>query len=156
MKANKILFVFLLTAFIISCNRNEMYFDYRPVSAGGWNKDSLLVYNVQVDDTLSTFNFYVHVRHYGNYSYQNLWLFVDYLDRQDSILKKDTIECYLADEYGKWMGSGAGAIKEIPVYLKKSVRFGNKGDFRIRIQQGMRDSVLRGINKVGVRIEKVE
>lgn len=155
MKVIKFLSVLFFVGCITGCNHNEIYFEYQPVSANGWNKDSLLVYNIDVKDTISKFNIYVHIRHYGSYPYQNLWLFLDYKGVRDSISQKDTIECYLADEYGKWLGNGVGAIKEMPVYFKQGIQFNDSGVYQIRIRQGMRDSVLTGINNVGIRVEKM-
>ena len=156
MKVNKFLAVFLLIGVMASCNRNEVYFDYRTVSADGWSKDSLQVYNIDVKDSVSKFDIYVHVRHYGTYPYQNLWMFIDYLDVKDSIPKHDTIECYLADEYGKWLGNGAGALREMPVFIRQQVQFPAVGEYQISIRHGMRDSLLTGINKIGVRVEKTQ
>lgn len=156
MKVNKFLAVFLLIGVLASCNRNEVYFDYRTVSADGWSKDSLLVYNIDVKDSVSKFDIYVHVRHYGTYPYQNLWMFIDYLDVKDSIPKRDTIECYLADEHGKWLGNGAGALREMPVFIRQQVQFPAVGEYQISIRHGMRDSLLTGINKIGVRVEKTQ
>lgn len=155
MKVAKFLFILLIVISMTFCNRNEIYFDYQPVPASGWNKDSLLTYNIDVKDTISRFNIYVHVRHYGNYPYQNLWLFLDYKGVKDSIPQRDTINFFLADEYGKWLGNGAGAVKEMPVYFRQNVQFPDSGLYQIRIGQGMRDSVLVGINNVGVRIERI-
>ena len=156
MKVIKILSVLLLVACMASCNRNEIYFNYQSVPSDGWNKDSLLVYNIDVKDTVSAYNIAVHVRHFGTYPYQNLWLFLDYKGMKDSIAQQDTLECYLADEYGKWFGVGAGAIKELQLNFKQAVHFPDSGMYQIRIRQGMRDSVLTGINNVGIRVEKME
>ena len=156
MKVIKFLSILLLISCLSSCNRSEVYFDYQSVPAGGWNKDSLLVYNIDVKDTISKFNIFVHVRHFGTYPYQNLWLFLDYKEMKDSIAKQDTLECYLADEYGKWLGTGSGAIKELQVLYKQAIQLPDSGVYQFRIRQGMRDSVLKGINNVGLRVEKVE
>ena len=156
MKVIKLLSVLLIIGLMTGCNRNEIFFGYQTVPPGGWNKDSLLTYNIDVNNSLSKFNIYVHVRHYGNYPYQNLWLFLDYKRTKDSIPQQDTIECYLADEYGKWLGNGVGAITEMPVLFKKQIQWPDSGTYQIRIRHGMRDSVLTGINKVGIRVEKAE
>ena len=75
---------------------------------------------------------------------------------KDSIPKQDTLEYNLADEYGKWLGTGSGAIKELQVSYKQAIHFPDSGVYQVRIRQGMRDSVLTGINNVGVRVEKAE
>ena len=140
---------------VLSCNKKDIYFSYQTVSASGWNKDSLLTYNVAIRDKTLPYNLYINVRHHGNYPYQNIWLFLQQMN-PDSAITKDTIEAYLADQYGKWLGSGAGNLKEMPIIYKKQVQFPDTGVYRFKIRQGMRDSLLQGINDVGIRIEKVD
>ena len=91
---------------VLSCNKKDIYFSYKTVSASGWNKDSLLTYNVAIRDKTLPYNLYINVRHHGNYPYQNLWLFLENKDMK-GMIQKDTIECFLADEFGKWLGTGA-------------------------------------------------
>ncbi|VBB46884.1 Gliding motility-associated lipoprotein GldH [uncultured Paludibacter sp.] len=152
-KKSLILFVIILMS--ISCHQNEVYFQYNKIPNGGWNKDSLLNYDIHITDNAISYNFYIHVRHHGNYPYQNIWLFLQQMN-PDSAITKDTIEAYLADQYGKWLGSGAGNLKEMPIIYKKQVQFPDTGVYRFKIRQGMRDSLLQGINDVGIRIEKAD
>ena len=70
------------------------------------------------------------------------------------MIQKDTIECFLADEFGKWLGTGAGALKEMPVLYRQQVIFPDSGIYQMKIGQGMRDSILVGINDIGIRVEK--
>jgi gliding motility-associated lipoprotein GldH len=69
------------------------------------------------------------------------------------VVLRDSIEFYLADQRGKWLGSGVGAIVEMPVLYKQNVRFEQKGTYRYEIGHGMREDVLIGINDIGIRIE---
>lgn len=153
MKVNKFILLIVMSVAMLSCNRNDIYFSYQAVSGSGWNKDSLLTFDVNIKDKAMPYNMYIHVRHHGNYPYQNLWLFLENKDVKGAIIK-DTIECFLADEFGKWLGTGAGALKEMPVVYRQQLFFPDSGIYKINIKQGMRDSILMGINDVGIRIEK--
>jgi gliding motility-associated lipoprotein GldH len=73
----------------------------------------------------------------------------------DSLLTNDSIECYLADQRGKWLGSGIGSIMEMPVLYQQKIRFKKVGVYHYKIAHGMRDSILSGINDIGMRVEKV-
>lgn len=143
-----------ITLFIVSCNTNDVYFKYIAIDAKGWNKDSLYAFNVPIIDTISTYNVYVNVRNVGNYPYQNLWLFLSKMS-PDSVLINDSIECYLADNRGKWLGTGVGSLFEMPILYQQNVKFKNAGNHQYKIVQGMRDTVLVGINDIGIRVEKV-
>jgi gliding motility-associated lipoprotein GldH len=74
----------------------------------------------------------------------------------DSVLIKDSIECYLADKRGKWLGTGIGSVLEMPVLYQQKVKFSKVGIYQYKIVHGMRDSVLIGINDIGMRVEKVK
>ncbi|MFV0390730.1 MAG: gliding motility lipoprotein GldH [Paludibacteraceae bacterium] len=152
MKPIKYFFLFTIFVGIVACHQNEVYFQYRPVPAKGWDKDSLLVFEYDIQDTVSKYDVFVHVRHYGNYPYQNFWLFMQNTDVNGNT-SKDTIECYLADDYGKWLGTG-NVIKEMPIYYKQQISLPDSGTYHMTIGHGMRDSLLVGIKEIGVRVEK--
>ena len=94
------------------------------------------------------------MRNRGEYPYQNLWLFLREVT-PDTIRTKDSVECYLADQRGKWLGKGIGSIMEMPILYLQNVKFSKVGTYRYDIVQGMRDSLLLGINDIGMRVEKV-
>ena len=144
--------IFFLFVFA-SCNFHDVYFEYSSIRPTGWSKDSMYVFKVPVTDTTATYNIYINVRNRGEYPYQNLWFFTREIAPDHSI-NKDSIECYLADQRGKWLGSGLGSIMEMPVLYKQNVRYHKAGVYRYDIGHGMRDSLLTGINDIGLRIEK--
>ena len=145
-----VLFVALLT---VGCTSNDVYFQYRDIAPTGWSKDSVYSFSIPITDTRATYNVYVNVRNRGEYPYQNLWLFVSKTS-PDKVLVRDSIECYLADRRGKWLGSGLGSILEMPILYQQNVRFDKPGTYRYKIIHGMRDPVLEGINNIGMRVEK--
>jgi len=154
----KIKFGGLIPVFIaillFSCNRNDVYFKYQAINATGWNKDSVSTFDILITDTLATYNVYVNMRNKADYQYQNLWLFLSKMS-PDSVLVNDSIEFYLADKRGKWLGKGVGSIFEMPVLYQQNVKFKNVGNYQYKIVHGMRDTILLGINDVGMRVEKV-
>ena len=151
---NRIFFVIFISIMAVACTSNDVYFQYNPVALKGWSKDSLYGFDIPITDTTAVYNVYVNVRNRGEYPYQNLWLFLS-KTTPDKIMSKDSIECYLADQRGKWLGSGLGSIMEMPVLYQQNVRFKTKGTYHYRIVHGMRDTVLIGINDIGMRVEKV-
>jgi gliding motility-associated lipoprotein GldH len=151
---NRIFFVIFISFMAVACTSNDVYFQYKSVASKGWSKDSLYGFDIPITDTAAVYNVYVNVRNRGEYPYQNLWLFLS-KSTPDKIQSKDSIECYLADQRGKWLGSGLGSIMEMPVLYQQNVRFKTKGTYHYKIVHGMRDSVLAGINDIGMRVEKV-
>ena len=150
---SRVLSAIVISLFIVACTSHDVYFQYNPVSIKGWSKDTMYVFHVPISDTAATYNVYVNVRNRGEYPYQNLWLFLK-RTAPDKVLTKDSIECYLADNRGKWLGSGIGSIMEMPILYEQNVKFSQKGIYNYFIVHGMRDSLLAGINDIGIRIEK--
>ncbi|ADQ80539.1 gliding motility-associated lipoprotein GldH [Paludibacter propionicigenes WB4] len=151
---NRFLLAIFVSLTFAACKNNDVFFQYKAVNAKGWNKDSLYTFDIQITDTTSTYNVYVNVRNRGEYPYQNLWLFLDKTS-PDKVEMKDSIECYLADQRGKWLGSGIGSVMEMPILYQENVRFTKSGIYRYKIVHGMRDTTLTGINDIGMRIEKI-
>ena len=88
----------------------------------------------------------IYIRHTEQYPYQNMWLFVDDAGRQD------TIEFYLADDRGQWLGNKHNGFIEMPVLLEETKHFADTGSYTMYIAHGMRDSLLRGVTDIGLEI----
>lgn len=151
---NSFLLLFTLGVLVSGCNRNDIYIKYKTIPEGGWHSDSVYTFDVPITDISTPYNVYINIRNKADYPYQNLWLFVSELSR-DSVMKTDSIECYLADDRGKWLGSGVGSVHEMPLLIKQNITFKKKGNYQYKLMQGMRDTILAGINDIGLRVEKV-
>lgn len=153
-KINNLFLIGFLAIILAACNLNTGFYKYQSVEQSGWSKDSASVFNVQVDDTTSAYNVLLSIRNGGEYPYQNLWLFITRTG-PDSMILNDTVECYLADLKGKWLGSGIGSINEISVLYLQNTSFSKKGEYTYSIKQGMREEKLKGISEIGIKIETV-
>jgi len=52
------------------------------------------------------------------------------------------------------VGKGTGKIRDNRILLKEHLRFPSRGDYTFEIEQAMRDISLKGIEDIGIRIEK--
>ncbi|MCL1867550.1 MAG: gliding motility lipoprotein GldH [Paludibacter sp.] len=150
----------LISIFYLSaCTNNDVFFQYKKISSSGWSKDSAMFFDFSISDSQIPYNVYVNIRNTSEYPYQNFWLFIKKSvanpDSTFAVVATDTVECYLADERGKWLGSGAGATYEMPLLIEQNTHFEQK-TYRYELVQGMRNDILRGINDIGLRVEKVE
>jgi len=144
--------VLLMT--ITGCDRSRVIEIYKPVGFNGWDKDSLARFNFEINDTTSVYNFYINTRNQNNYPYSNLWLFVDIVAPDQSVLR-DTFEVQMARADGKWLGKGFGSIFDLQTPYRKKIYFPVSGTYTIIFQQGMRDLTLPGVHDIGLRIEKL-
>ncbi|MFC2097896.1 gliding motility lipoprotein GldH, partial [Bacteroidota bacterium] len=63
------------------------------------------------------------------------------------------VEFIIADERGKWLGSGLGNVWSNQIQYKRNIKFRTAGQYIFTIQQGMRIKVLPSIKNIGLRIE---
>lgn len=147
-------FFFLVSATLLfSCDNKRIYEENKEISDMVWNADEKISFEVDVTDTIYGNNFYVNIRNADNYGYSNIYLFVN-TTFPDGKIAKDTLECILADENGKWLGNGAGDIWDNRILFKTNVRFPMKGKYIFTYEQAMRVLDLPMIMDVGLRIEK--
>ncbi len=142
---------FFLCIILFSCTNSAYYEKYQTIE-GQWDKNKELFFIYEIDDSLASYNLLLEIRNNNLYPYQNLWLFCSE-EQPEGTLRRDTIECILADDFGKWKGTGI-SIYHISVPIRTKYIFPNKGKYTFIIRQGMRDDRLRGIEQIGVRIEK--
>lgn len=150
------LFIFLIAAGLgfTSCDKTVVFDKYKAIPESGWQKDSLVVFNIPIEDTLQNHNLLINIRNETSYNFSNLWLFVEIM-QPDGQMLKDTIEIALADPAGKWLGDGIGGLKTRETIFRRNVKLPVSGEYTVKLQHGMRTDLLNGIHDVGVRIEKV-
>jgi len=145
MKAYGLLVIVFLSLFT-SCSSDVVYSRFSPMKSGEWHQDSVVCFDYSITDNHAAYQMVIYVRHTERYPYQNMWLFVD------NAGQTDTLEFYLADDRGRWLGDKHHGFIEMPVLLEDSKQFPDTGLYRLSIRQGMRDSLLRGITDIGLEI----
>jgi gliding motility-associated lipoprotein GldH len=148
------IFVFALTL-IFSCTQQENihYQKYLSTPTKGWTHSDTLTFEFDVDDTLSTFDFWVTLRSETSYAYSNVFLFV-YTEFPNGKSALDTVNYMLAQPSGKWLGDVSGSMVESTLIYKHTT-IPYKGAYKMNVIQAMRDERLEGIKDVGIKIVKV-
>ncbi len=150
----RLIIVFLII-FFISCQNDSIYEKYHSFENNMWNTDTVVSFSVDIKDSLTNYDASLMIRHTTEYDYQNLFLFTQFSNLND------TLEIYLADKAGKWNGSGFGDVRElnIPFFTAKQLNFKNNS---FHIEQAMRYAEkekitnLKEIKAIGLRIRKSE
>ncbi len=145
-KSVYILLIMAVTSLLSACSHDIVYSHFLPISSEKWDADSVYRFDYTIADAAADYRVLVYVRHTERYPYQNMWLFVGSGNRQD------TIEFYLADDRGQWLGDKKHGFIEMPVLYEDALRFPTPGTYHLTVQHGMRDSLLRGITDIGVEI----
>ena len=147
--------IIIITIALFSCSRKVVSEDYHQLKGSEWNQDSIMVFGFDIMDSTKIFNLSFNVRNKGNYPYSNLWLFVSIVNPSGKE-HKDTVELTLANPAGRWLGSGLGDLYERKYPYKQNVFFPEKGNYSIKVRQGMRteNQILEGIHDFGICLER--
>jgi len=149
----KIRYVFILILVLFSsCDTKYVFENYKTINHEGWDRDSAIVFNMPVKNIDHSYKMYVNVRNMGNYSKRNLWVFVN-IRYPDGRLFRDTVEFYLADEFGIWEGKGIGDLYDNQFFYKKNIFFPAVGEYSVSLSHKMKKKNLKGILDVGIQLE---
>ena len=138
----------------MSCANKQGQEKYHVFHEEKWNTDSIVAISLSKVDTNSSYNMVLKVRHNTDYEYQNLFLFVDFQD------KIDTIEVMLSEKSGRWIGRGFGDIKEQEILFRDQVLFSAEKQNKLFFEQAMRYgdrkkiNELKGIIAIGIGVNQ--
>jgi gliding motility-associated lipoprotein GldH len=145
--------VTVITAcFFLSCSQNIVYNEFQPIQNKVWDKHNEYYFNFEIKDVSVQYDISLKLRNNNLYPYQNIWIFFEE-SRSSGISVKDTIEYMLADDFGKWTGNGI-TLFQSHIPLKNHYLFPDTGKYTISVRHGMRDDKLKGIEDIGLFIEK--
>tara|TARA_B000000475_G_scaffold107764_1_gene87444 strand:- start:16 stop:474 length:459 start_codon:yes stop_codon:yes gene_type:complete len=134
----RILLFFLVVGFV-SCQNENKKEVYHSFNNNIWNTDSIVSFELDNIDTTSSHDLYLMVRHTTNFKFQNLFLFTNFENQQD------TLELFLSEKSGRWLGKGFGEIKELKIRIKENVNFKENQDQMFSVEQAMRYEDLEKI-----------
>ena len=137
---------------MVSCGPPPILDELTTFNDHRWHMDSVVKVQWEPQDSGIPVFMSLYVRHLSDYPYNNLFLFRT-ISTMEGVAYADTVNVYLADDLGHWNGSGMSDLKTMMVPVGKSaVRFEKGERYTLRVQHGMRDTVLCGIQDIGVRL----
>jgi gliding motility-associated lipoprotein GldH len=146
-------FASCLLVLFASCDSKRIYEKNTEIPGNTWDAAQKVKFEVNITDTVSGNNVMINIRHAGLYPYSNLFMFIN-TTFPNGKTTRDTVECLLADDKGKWLGEGLGDIWDARILFKRNVRFSQSGNYTFEFEQAMRVEQLPGVMDVGLRIEK--
>ncbi len=153
-------YLFVLIS-LLSCDKKRVFDQYKSVG-NSWHKDSIINFKLPKLEKKQHYNLFVNIRDNTDYQYDNIFLIVS-LEQPNKQVKVDTLEYKMANPDGTLLGDGFSDIKESKLVYKTNESFKLKGDYKIKIQQAVRetgkiegDKKLKGITEVGFRIESLD
>ena len=148
--------VIYLFMFLLACQNNKTQHHYHSFENEKWNTDSIVIFNFDNTDTMSSFDAHLKIRHSVDYQFQNLFLFSEINEQ------KDTLEIFLSEKSGKWLGKGFGDIKELDILISKDIRFNKTNKNSFSFEMAMRHNSLEkiteleGVVALGISLQRNE
>lgn len=153
----------LLLLFFTSCDKKQLYSEYKELD-GSWKKSDTLRFTFEQKDTINPYNLFLNVRNNNDYPFNNMYLIVSLREPgKKPTIKIDTLEYQMADVDGTLLGEGFTDVKESKLWYLENYVFNRIGNYKVEVVQAVRatgevDGVaeLKGITELGLRIEKTK
>lgn len=138
----------LIIGAVAACNQEgELPGEFITVSDANWPYGQALVFNADGDTLpLQTDAYELILRHTNAYGFSNLWIELAYT-ANDS-LQADTFNIPLADDYGKWYGSGRPVVTFVDTIRTRELP--DSGS-RFSLRHIMRLENVTEIEQIGLR-----
>ena len=138
-----------------SCGTNSVFEENAAVDVKEWHMNDVKAFKATFQDSLQPLDFYVEIRNSTSYPNNKLFLFFN-TTFPDGRSARDTLACVLASPDGRWLGNGLGSVKDNLFLVKRKVLLPRKGTYTFTLQHAMRDSIVKGIHDVGIKIKSSE
>ncbi len=152
MKKRISFFVFVLMTFaIISCDDTLIYEDNQSFDGNTWSYQDSKSFSFDVKDSLQPIKLFINLRTTVDYPYRNIFMFL-HSNYPNGYVAIDTLEFFLADPKGNWLGDNSGTVIENSALISKGL-FPSTGTHTFRMEQAMRNDSLPEILDIGLRVE---
>ena len=140
---------FMLTA----CQEEGVFYNKQvAIKDHVWTSSDAVSFDFNIQDTTKKYDLIFSLLTTDAYSWSNIYIFTELKAPDHPSPIKDTVEFYLADKYGNWLGENSGNTITNHFLLYKETQFPSKGDYTFSIQQAMRDFSLEEIMDVGLKV----
>ncbi|MCC5946660.1 MAG: hypothetical protein JJT94_17140 [Bernardetiaceae bacterium] len=145
----------LLFLFLTSCDSNVIYKDHQGVKRLQWKSDETKVFNVPIDDTETSYQLIVAIRHHSNIGFKDLDVnLITELPSGKASQERYTIN--LLDDNERPLGEIALDITDREQVVVESFKFEEKGNYKFSISHGQEGKTVPGIMEVGLVIRKAK
>ncbi len=141
-----------ISLLLSACSEDFFFEKSYDLPNAEWSYKDSLVFVVDIQDTLKTYNLLLDIEHSTDYAFQNNYVFVHtYLPNGEHLGKQLNID--LAQKSGKWNGKCSGDKCKLRAVIQQNAYFNEIGSHRFVIEQFMRMDPLPGIQKVSLRLQ---
>lgn len=144
----------VLTAALLltACTDGTVFDRYAHTPHGGWDRAEALTFDVDSLPQDGLYGMELGLRADTDYPFMSITVIVDCEAWPSRTWWHDTLQCQLVDDKGNTLGRG---ISNYQYAFHIADRHWRQGDsLHIAVRHHMRREVLRGINDIGIKIDK--
>lgn len=139
---------------LMACDSQVIYHHYEPLADSQWKDVDTLTFTPQFPYSEVTYQVDLEIRVLHTYPHQDIIIGYLYLSPTQEIVQTGTCQISLTDAYADKNGSGVAGLYAYPITLK-SLHIGKSGDYTIQVFQQQKDSVLKGIQDLGIKLSRL-
>ncbi len=139
---------------LIACGDNTKIVDeMRDIPNASWAFNQIPDFDFDVKNTSLNHEIYLNLKISNSYPYENLYLLTHIKD-PDGKITTHQVNFTLTDENGNPKGKVTGNTISYQLPIFKEQKFTKTGKYFIALEQNLRDSVINGIQSIGVMIKE--
>jgi gliding motility-associated lipoprotein GldH len=149
-------FLFLIVPLMVfSCSESGKLADeMRNIPDAKWNYNQIPDFMFEVKNPNMTHNAYLKLRIFKDYQYENIYVLTHFRDSDGKIISTQKKNFTLTDSYGKPTGKASGNNINYELPLFENMKLNKAGKYFIAIEQNMRDSVILGVESIGIKVKE--
>ena len=139
---------------LFSCSDENIIFnDYVDIENTQLSFKDTIIFQTSISDTINPHNIFLQLRTSTDYKWSNMFVFSE-IYFPNNKTRTDTFEVFLMDKNGNWNGNKSGIVANLNYSLYKNIKFPIKGNYKFKLIQAMRDTILKDVMSVGIKITK--
>jgi len=151
-KINVFVILFILCVGFTSCDSTDLiYEDNQGFENNTWAYDDVKEFKFTIPDSITPAKIFLNLRTTLDYQYSNIYMYL-HIAYPNGFTDVDTLEFFLAQPNGKWLGEVSGTVVENQALIAQGI-FNDPGEYTYKIEQAMYNDALDEIIDVGIRVE---
>ena len=141
----------ILVWLLASCNSQIRYHQFQHINNEAWQLGDTVIFDIPLTDSIKCHELTLQLRHTSKYPYLDLAIGMVIFSPDSQVTESLNYNKKLVDQEGYWIGNGQGGFYQIDIG-ETSLPQTKSGTWHFHIFHTMNDSILIGVNDIGVRV----
>lgn len=134
-----------------SCDSDMIYENNQSFENNIWTYEDAKEFSFTMSDSVIPVKIFINLRTTIDYEYSNIYMYTHF-SYPNGTTDIDTLEFFLAQPSGKWLGKCSGTVVENKALITQGYLM-DPGTYTFKIEQAMYDNDLSEVLDVGIRVE---